>query len=140
MFDGYRDSDASLLIRADFINHAAWHALCDLVQQPNPSGGFQALFVCVDDPKLAEIDIDAPARQAKAELDCGAIFIADAEAIGGADHAVLCVDCVDSPGASFRVIPAEIWGPETNLRLSNMDYAEFANAAGPNGVFRGFPG
>ncbi|WP_396159944.1 DUF6924 domain-containing protein [Flavobacterium sp.] len=64
--------------------------------------------------------------------------LADAETIGGVDHAVLCVDCVDCPGASFRVIPTEIWGHENNLRLSNMDFTEFASAAGPADVFRGF--
>jgi hypothetical protein len=83
--------------------------------------------------------IEALARQAAADLHCAAIFIADAEALDGKDQAVLCVDCANNPGAYFRVIPAEIWGPENNLRISNMDFAEFANAAGPNGIFRGFP-
>jgi hypothetical protein len=85
------------------------------------------------------MDNEALARHATAELHCAAIFIADAEAIGGEDHAVLCVSCIGSLGASFRIIPAEIWGPENNLRLGNMDFAEFAIAAGPDGVFRGFP-
>jgi hypothetical protein len=139
MFAAYKSADASLLIRTEFSDDVAWQLLCDLVQQPTASDCFQAFFVFVDDAKSAEMTIAALAEQAADDLHCAAIFVADAEAINGADHAVLCVDCADSPGASFRVIPAEIWGPENNLRLSNMDFAEFANEAGPDGVFRGFP-
>jgi hypothetical protein len=138
MFDAYRDPDASLLIRTDFSDDAAWVALCALVQQPNASEGFQASFVFVDDPELAELSLEVLARQAHSDLHCAAIFVADANAIFGKDHEVLCVDCTDTPGAPFRVIPSEIWGPENNLRISNMDFAEFAKAAGADGVFRGF--
>jgi hypothetical protein len=139
MFAAYKDPDASLLIRTDFSDDAAWHALCDLVQQPTASDGFQAFFACIDDPKIAEMSIVALAKQAAEDLHCAAIFVADVAAILGADHAVWCVDCADNPRASFRVIPSEIWGPENNLRLGNMDFAEFADEAGPDGIFRGFP-
>lgn len=139
MFAAYRDSDASLFIRMDFSDDAGWHALCNLVQQPSASDGFQACFVFVDDRNLEQTSIETLAREAAADLRCAVIFIADAEANGGEDHTVLCVSCSDTPAASFRVIPAEIWGPENNLRLSNMDFAEFARNTGPDGVFRGFP-
>lgn len=138
MLEAYRDPDASLLIRTDFSDEAAWSALCDLIRQPTPSDGFQANFICVSDPALAGLGLEALARHAAADLHCTAIFVADAEAIGSAEHAVLCVDCAETPGAYFRVIPAEIWGPENNLRLSNMDFAEFAAEARADGVFRGF--
>jgi hypothetical protein len=139
MFAAYRDCDASLLIRMDFSDDAAWLTLCERVQQPSPPDGFQALFCCVDNPALAAMSLAQLAKQAAEDLYCSAIFIADAEAIGGRDHAVLCVDCADNPGAAFRVIPAEVWGPENNLRLSNMDFVEFAQTAGSDGIFRGFP-
>jgi hypothetical protein len=139
MFINSKDPDASLLIRTDFSDDTAWRMLCDLVQQPTPGDGFQAFFVCIDNPNIAATSLAELAKQAAEDLHCSALFIADAEAIGGADHAVLCVDCIDNPGAAFRVIPAEVWGPENNLRLANMDFAEFAAVAGPDGVFRGFP-
>lgn len=139
MFADYKDPDASLLIRTDFSDDAAWHTLCNLVQQPSAGDGFQAFFAFVDDPKLAGMECAALATQAAQDLHCAAIFVADAEALSGVDHAVLCVDCTDTRGASFRVVPAEIWGPENNLRLCNMDFAEFAAEVGPDGVFRGFP-
>ena len=78
------------------------------------------------------------ARQAAEDLQCAAIFVADAKAIGGTDHAVLCVDCVNRPNDAFRVTPEEVWAPENNLRLANMDFAEFANSVGQDGIFRSF--
>jgi hypothetical protein len=39
--------------------------------------------------------------------------------------------------AIFRVVPEEIWAPENNLRIANLDFADFANAADAGGVFRG---
>jgi hypothetical protein len=45
----------------------------------------------------------------------------------------------DEPGRGFRVVPAELWGVENNLSIANMDFAEFAHHADPDGVFRGFP-
>jgi hypothetical protein len=139
MFATYKNPDASLFIRMDFSDDAAWHALCKLVQQPSPSDGFQACFAFVDDRNLVETSIETLAREAAADLRCAAIFVADAEAMSGEDHAVLCVNCSDNPAPSFRVIPAEVWGPENNLRLSNMAFAEFGRNTGPDGVFRGFP-
>jgi hypothetical protein len=138
MFAAYKDSDASLLIRTDFSDDSAWQALCDLVQQPQTDEGFQAFFSCIDDVVLAGMSLEDLALHAANDLHCSAIFIADAVAMNSPEHAVLCVDCSDRQGASFRVIPSEIWGPENNLRLGNMDFIEFAKAAEINGVFRGF--
>jgi hypothetical protein len=39
----------------------------------------------------------------------------------------------------FRVVPQEMWAVENNLSLGNMDFKEFADAVGQDGVFRGFP-
>jgi len=48
------------------------------------------------------------------------------------------MDLSTERGRAFRVIPSEIEGVENNLSLANMDFEEFANAADPDGVFRGF--
>jgi hypothetical protein len=32
-----------------------------------------------------------------------------------------------------------MWGVENNLSIANMDFEEFADAVGPDGIFRGFP-
>jgi hypothetical protein len=46
---------------------------------------------------------------------------------------------IEGPGRTFRVIPSEAWGVENNLSISNMGFAEFADAVDDRGVFRGFP-
>jgi hypothetical protein len=68
------------------------------------------------------------------------VFLVDSEAVSQPDHAVLVVDLSEEPGRTFRVIPSEAWGVENNLRLANMDFADFADAVDDSGVFRGFPG
>ena len=138
MFEGYKDSDASLLIRTDFVDDAAWTALCDRVQQPDPDEGFCAVFVCIDDPQIGAMSLAAIAAQVLADIGARAIFIADKVAMTAPDHAVLCIKVDGVPLLSFRIIPTEIWGPENNLRLCNMDFADFAGAADAHGVFRGF--
>jgi hypothetical protein len=138
MFETYENPDASLLIRTDFADDAAWTALCDRVQQPEPNEGFCAIFVFIDDPQIGAMSVEAIAAQVHADTGAGAVFIADATAMAAPDYAVLCIDTGSAPLASFRVIPREIWGPENNLKLGNMDFADFAGAAGADGVFRGF--
>ena len=53
------------------------------------------------------------------------------------EHPILCVSAHDAEVATFRVVPEEIWAPENNLRIANLDFADFANAADAGGVFRG---
>jgi len=42
-------------------------------------------------------------------------------------------------GREFCAIPSQIQGIETNLTIANMDFEEFADSVGADGVFRGFP-
>jgi hypothetical protein len=97
---------------------------------------FRAAFVFVNDPRLAEIAPEAIAKRVYQELGYSAVFIADARALYDPEHPVLCLSTVDA--AFFRVAPRDIWGPENNLRLANVDFLEFANAVDAGGVFRGF--
>ena len=41
-------------------------------------------------------------------------------------------------GATFRVIPAEMWSVQNNLSLLNMDWSDFADSVDDDGIFRGF--
>jgi hypothetical protein len=67
------------------------------------------------------------------------LFVIDRTTLSHPDHPILAVDVLDEPGRTFRVIPAAAWAVENNLSLGNMDFAEFAGAADPDGIFRGFP-
>ncbi len=138
MFEPFANPDASLLIRTDFTDDAAWKRLSDLVQKPDPDEGFCAGFVCVDDPEIGAMPIEALAQHVRTELGRRAVFIADSTAMSAPDFAIVCVDTHSASLPMFRVTPAEIWGPENSLRLGNIDFAEFAAAVDSDGVFRGF--
>ena len=59
-------------------------------------------------------------------------------ALSHPEHPILVVDLNDEPGRAFRVVPREMWSVENNLSLANLDYRDFADDVGPDGIFRGF--
>ncbi len=67
------------------------------------------------------------------------VFVVDGIALSYPEHPVLVMDLYAERGRTFRVVPSEMWGIENNLSIANMDFAEFANAVDPDGIFRGFP-
>ena len=77
------------------------------------------------------------------------LFIADSISLSSPDHPILVVDLSDTflsvaefpeiaGRTPFRCIPSELWSVDNNLNIANMDWEEFAGAAGEDGVFRGF--
>ncbi|MBV9882568.1 MAG: hypothetical protein JO276_06125 [Sphingomonadaceae bacterium] len=123
------------LIRTDFSDDAAWRALAAAAVAPSPEG-FQAYVEIVEDRGFEGA---TPAQLAEAAGGRrGCLIVADAVAIHDDEHPFLCLELAPA-GRSFRVIPRELWGVENNLSLANMDFEEFADAADPDGVFRGFP-
>lgn len=132
--------DCSLVIRTDFSDDAAWEQLCAAMLEPQTEHQFRASVECISDEACSGL---APGMVAS-ELPPGSqrsfVFLADSDALSQPDYPVLVVDLLDEPGRTFRVNPAEAWGVENNLRLANMNFAEFADAVDPDGVFRGFPG
>ena len=131
-------SDNSLLLRTDFADDAAWTALCEAVRVPSEDG-FQAGVDCISDPAFDGLTIEQLIALAAQSGHYSFVFIVDRLALTDPEMPVLVVDLYDEPGRTFRVIPGEMWGVENNLSIANMDYAEFAENADPDGVFRGFP-
>lgn len=132
------DDGKSLLLRTDFSDHAAWATLCKAVQLPSEEG-FVANVQCVSDVAYSGLTIERLlALEAKESGHCF-MFIADVNCLSNAALPILVVDLNREPGRTFRVIPTEMWGVENNLSLSNMDFHEFADNVGMDGVFRGFP-
>ena len=132
--------DCSLVIRTDFSDDSAWEHICHLLQQPQTSHGFQASVECISDPSVSGLQPENVAAVLPPDAQRPFVFLVDAEALRDPEHAVLVVDLLEEPGRTFRVIPSEAWGVENNLRIANADFADFANATDPRGVFRGFPG
>jgi hypothetical protein len=138
MFEQHSNPDASLLIRTDFSDDEAWGALCVAVAKPEPNEGFCANFVFMDEAAIGLLGPEEIAARVYAELHHSAVYFADALALTEQGNPVLCVGGGETPTQSFRVVADQIWGPENNLHLGNMDFADFAHAVGPDGVFRGF--
>jgi hypothetical protein len=134
------DYDCSLLIRTDFSDDAAWQQLCEAIKAPQTAHRFQALVECISDGECAGLAPEAVASVLPAGSQRPFVFVADARTISQPDHPVLVVDLLGEPGRSFRVIPSQAWSVENNLRLANMDFADFASAVDSDRAFRGFPG
>ena len=134
------DYDFSLVIRTDFTDDSAWERICQLLQKPQTTYGFQAMVECLSDRSCAGLQPEDVRSVLPSDSQRPFVFLVDSEAVSQPDHAVLVVDLSEEPGRTFRVIPSEAWGVENNLRLANMDFADFADAVDDTGVFRGFPG
>lgn len=130
--------DYSLLIRTDFSDDAAWQQVCKSIQTPDPKFGFIANVECINDKAYAGIPPENVESILPPNHQRRFVFMVDAKTIADPTHPVLVVDLEEQPGRTFRVIPAEAWGPENNLRQANMNFSDFAGALDPDGVFRGF--
>ena len=133
---------ASVLIRTDFSDDRAWGQVVADAQAPQTPNGFTANFIPIDNTAwqgttpeqfLAEVGPPPPFY----------VFLADRTTIEDPEHPILAVDTGPretghEPGRTVRVIPSEMWSIENNLSLSNLDFRDFADHAGPDGVFRGF--
>lgn len=133
------EDDYSLVIRTAFSDDASWEHVCKLIQEPQTEDGFQACVECISDKACSGVTPGEVATFLPAGSQRAFVFLVDTVAIAHHEHAVLVVDLLENPGRSFRVVPSEAWSVENNLRLANMDFAEFAESVDTDGVFRGFP-
>jgi hypothetical protein len=91
----------------------------------------------MSDPRLSKTAPETIAKQVYQDLGHSVVFVVDDRAMNDPEHPILCVSTHHAVVATFRVVPGETWAPENNLRLANLDFADFANAADADGVFRG---
>lgn len=129
-------SENTLVIRTDFSDDAAWDRLCRAIRTPSPDFGFLANVEFVNDRRHDGATVETLVAQAPESQVL--FFVADRVALSNPDQPVLAVYYVDTPFLSLRVIPSELWSIENNISLGNMDFEEFADSAGPDGIFRGF--
>ncbi len=130
------DSLSSLVLRTDFSDDAAWESICAAIRQP--AGEFQAFVECLSDPAYEGLTVEQLIALVP-EDSRSFMFVVDRTSLTHADHPVLVVDLLGEPGRTFRVIPSEMWGVESNLSIANMDFHEFADNVDKDGIFRGFP-
>jgi hypothetical protein len=82
--------------------------------------------------------------------EVGFAFLVDTQTLTHPDRPILVVNLYDwvegledqgkgpQYGATFRVIPSQMWSVQNNLSLANMDWEEFADNVDGDGIFRGF--
>lgn len=130
-------SRVALVIRTDFSDQEMWEAIGAAIIRPTEED-FRAHVEFVDDGayrgltagQLLDLLPDGDAR--------AFFMVVDDIAVRESGNPVLVVGLRRDRGRLFRAIPAAVQSIENNLSISNMDFAEFADAVGPDGVFRGF--
>jgi hypothetical protein len=135
--DDANTNDATPVVRTDFTDETAWRQIQKDVAARNTLG-FSANVQFIDERQYNGLTGQELLQQIPGLSEYSCVFVADATAMSSAEHHLLVLNPFDPTGKTFRVIPAEAWGVENNLSTANMDYSEFANAADPDGVFRGF--
>lgn len=128
-------SDVTPLIRTDFRDNERWKRVVAAAVQESPEG-FCAKLHIVDDRSFEGA---SPSRiiQLAEETDHVLLILADDRTMDDPEMPLLCIDPIP-PGGRLRAVPEHLWGIENNVSLANMDFSEFAEAADPDGVFRGF--
>jgi hypothetical protein len=110
--------------------------LCAAIK--NPDDEFRANVDFVTDPQYAGLQAGELPSLFSSDSHQTFAFIIDRIALSHPEHPILVVGLRGDSGRTFRVIPSAIGLVENNLSIANMDFAEFADAADPDGVFRGF--
>ncbi|MDX2708807.1 hypothetical protein PV350_39055 [Streptomyces sp. PA03-6a] len=135
-------TDDTLLIRTDFSDQTAWQALHTAITTPNEDGFLPNVHV-VDDPAYSDLTTEQVISLVPA-VD-SLLIVADKTTLTTPDMPLLAVltyeeddDEAEQDHDELRVIAAELWSIESNISLGNMDWEEFVDAAGDDGIFRSF--
>jgi hypothetical protein len=131
-------TENSLVLRTDYSSDSEWELVCREIQEPVGPDEFTAYIDCVSDREFDGLDIPTAVALARKNPNRYFMLVVDEKMILNPGHLILVVDLVDEPGRSFRAIPSSIQSIENNLSIANMDFFEFAENIGPDGIFRGF--
>ena len=149
------------VLRTDFSKQydPTWDLLKRLISSPqrDPISGmeFVANVRFVEDPSFAHLSPDSVVRRLPDNYPGLFIFLVDTETLGNREHPVGVIGFSpvgeqpaelsrkphDTPADEvkfFRALPSTLQSIENNLSIANMDFEDFANAVGADGVFRGF--
>lgn len=127
----------SPLIRTDFTDDSGWRAAVAAATAPveTPYGPHAAYLVPVEEPDLAGMRPEDLAGLPRSG-DLSYAFVVDAQTMVDGTFVVLSLG--EENGRWFRCTATAVYSIETNLSIANMDFFEFADAAGEDGVFRGW--
>jgi hypothetical protein len=130
------ETENTPFVRIDYSDREAWERVRATIVRPNENE-FVACVDVIDDPAYDGLSpgqlLDLLPRQHHS-----IVIVADKRTLAEPDIPLLVIDLEDDPGRELRVIAEEAWSIENNLSIGNMYFEEFAEAAGDDGVFRGF--
>ena len=130
-------SDHAIVIRTDFSDQAAWAWVRKSVA--TPVDGFRAYVQFVDEKEHDGLTGDRLRAVLTARSPHLYAIVADRMTMAHPEHPLRIVDLETPEGRAFRALPSQIPSIENNLSISNMDFEDFADAVGEDGIFRGFP-
>jgi len=127
--------DHMLFIRTDFSDDGAWRTIVDAATQKSRMG-YQAALHLVDDRayERATVDDVVSSNLFGKSMAC---FVADERTMADPDHAILCINLMRSM-EPFRVVPEWVSDVEANLSIANVDFEDYAEQCGADGVYRGY--
>jgi hypothetical protein len=130
-------TEQAVVLRTDFSDEACWRSICAEVLAET-ADGFRAYVDVVEDRAFDGFGTDDVLATVGDDYRWGYLVVGDRVTMTQAEHPFLVLDLLDERGRSFRALPREIQAIENNLSIANMDFSEFADSAGSDGVFRGF--
>ena len=128
----------TFVIRTNFSDELKWKQLCEKIIIPQTEQSFIPNVNFISDKQYKDLNVAEVIKSLPKNYIESFVFIADSVALVHKDNPVICVDLYAEKVTTFRVIPSEMWGIENNLRIANMDFYEFADNVGIDGIFRGF--
>ena len=120
------------------------------IAEPQTEDGFTAFVTFVNDRAYEGITPSQLLERVPADVHHAVVFLVDTTTLIHPDRPILVVNLYDYAealedqgkgpqyGATFRVVPSEMWSVQNNLTISNMDWEEFAGNLDGDGIFRGF--
>jgi hypothetical protein len=144
------NSDVSPVIRADFAHEDEWTRVQVAITEPQTEDEFTANVEFIDDKAFDGLTAARLLEIVPADTGHSFAFLVDMQTLTHPDRPILVVNLYDwaegledqgegpQYGATFRVVPSEMWSVQNNLSLANMDWEEFADNVDDDGIFRGF--
>jgi hypothetical protein len=127
------------VLRTDFSNDMAWHAIGDAIAQPYRDAGLEVMLGFINDPAYDGLTPEQVLALIPEDYPHSCIFIVDSIAMTDAEHQLLAMKLTQDifsdadaeiylpRGSTLRIYPEVVSDIEINLSLSNMDFEEFAD-------------
>jgi hypothetical protein len=128
-------AEHALVIQTCFDDALTWNRVKQQMLAPVGPDELRAYVQLVEDTAYKDASL-MELMLAASEQGESFIFIADVITMTHADRPLLAVWLGREPGRTFRLVPKALQEAENNLSTASMDFEDFENAAGADGIFR----